>query len=43
MVVLSVNFVDFQFLKCISLVGGLKGLLVRVSVVKGLRVDSLIL
>lgn len=31
---LFMNFVDFQFLKCISLVGGLKGILVRVSVVK---------
>lgn len=32
------NFVDFQLLKCISLVGGLKGLLVRVSIVK--RIES---
>lgn len=40
---LIVNSVDFQFLKYISLVGGLKGLLVRVLVVKGLRADSTIL
>lgn len=40
---LFVNFVDFQFLKFISLVGGLKGLLVRVSDVKGLKTDSIIL
>lgn len=39
----SVNFVDFQFLKRISLVGGLKGFLVRVSIAKGLKVDSIIL
>lgn len=34
---LFADFVDFQFLKCIPLVGGLKGLLGRVSVVKRLR------
>jgi hypothetical protein len=39
---LFVDFVDFQFLKCIPLVGGLTGLLVRVSIVKRLSRDSII-